>query len=513
MIIQKLKEWRDDLAFKAGKPAYYILTNKNLEDALKLNPENPGELEKLSGWGPKKVEKYGAEVLNIINQEPGNSNQESDKNNFELNSKQEQEESNRAILSVAQYVNFINVALQQYGEIKVTGEINDLGGTDRGLAFFDLKDKDDHESTMQCVVYRNNFNYLSHLLKDGLEVVVYGLPSIYSKNGNFKFAVTRIEPVGEGSYKKALEILKQKLIQKGYFSEERKRPLPAVIKKIGLITSGSGAAIQDFKRNLSDFGFEVFLKNVYVEGDQAESSIIEAINFFNKQSDQVDILAVIRGGGSWESLKAYNSEKVVEAIVASKIPVITGVGHESDETFAGLSSDYDCSTPSIVATFLSRTREDLLRECQNNSENLIDATQDYLETQNSLILNQLRILSSGAERVFNQFNQKSQAFLNLMSEKIFQVDGILQSLNIFKQKLSFRVENNLKIQEDFLVNSKNKIDILNPQNILEKGYSIIYSQSGKILDSVKKTKIGDKIKVQLKDGEISVGVDKIDSSE
>lgn len=498
LIIQKLKEWRDELARKSNKPAYYILTNKNLEDALDLNPENYQELETLNGWGPKKVEKYGDDVLRIIR----GAEEIEDKNLFTEN------QTDETILSVAQYVNFINLTIQQFGEIKVTGEINDLSGVSRGLAFFDLKDTKDKDSTMQCVVFRNNFQYLSHLLEDGLEVIVYGLPSIYPKNGNFKFVVTRIEPVGEGSYKKALEVLKKKLIEKGYFSEERKRVLPEVIKKIGLITSNNGAAIHDFKRNLEEFGFEVFLKNVYVEGDQAEASIIQAIKLFNRQARPMDVLVMIRGGGSWESLKTFNSEKVVEAVISSKIPIITGIGHENDETFVGLSSDFNCSTPSITATYLSQSRKEILEKCFQLNDNLQETQEDFLNGYKNKIVNYLNKLSSKMENFFNQFNQLKQQIFNFINEKIFQANSTLEGARVFSNKLISEVENNYKNKVNFIDFFETKLGILNPKKILSRGYALIY-QGEKVLDSIQQVDKNKLLKIEFRDGFLTTKIKKI----
>lgn len=504
-IIQQLKAWRDGLAQRSGKPAYYILTNKNLEDALNLSPKNPEELETLSGWGPKKIEKYGQEVLRIINAEKLGE----EENEFDLKKQEENYRGNESILSVAQYINFINLTVQQFYEIKVIGEINDLSGVDRGLAFFNLKDSSDHESTMQCVVFRNNFLYLSHLLEEGLEVIVYGLPSIYSKNGNFKFAITRIEAVGEGGYKKVLEKLKQKLLTKGYFSEARKRALPVLIKKIGLITSAQGAAIHDFKKNLADFGFEVFVRNVYVEGDQAEKSIIKAVQFFNKRADNWDVLVIIRGGGSWESLKAFNSEKVVEAVVSSKIPVITGVGHENDETLVGLSSDFDCSTPSIVATKISQSRLKILENLYKSWDNLKLSQEKFLLHYQSRMINYLNLLSIKTENIFNNFNQAIKTIIFLLNEKIFQISSTLQKLENFKNKLVAGAGLNLKNKQNLIDLSQIKLDFLNPKNILKKGYGVVYSKSKKVISSIKKLKKGEKIEVELFDGKFEAEVDNL----
>lgn len=497
--LEKLKKWRDKLAQRAGKPSYYILTNKNLEDALNLNPQNPQELENLNGWGPRKIEKYGQEVLQIINFQE---NEEEFQENIEKNNQEE------AVLSVAQYINFINLTVQQFNEIKVTGEINDLSGINRGLAFFDLKDSKDQESTMQCVVFRNNFQYLEHLLGDGNEVVVYGLPSIYPKNGNFKFVVNKIEPVGKGLYRKALEKLKKKLLTKGYFSENRKRALPRVIKKIGLITSSNGAAIHDFKRNLADFGFEIYLKNVYVEGDQAERSIVGAIGFFNRRAKNLDILVIIRGGGSWESLKAFNSEKVVEAIVGSKFPVATGIGHENDETFAGLSADFNCSTPSIVATYLSQTREEILRNCLDLSSELQSVEEVFLDSYKNKISNFLNRLNYQTENFFSFFNNLERKILNLLNEKIFIINSLIQKNDNWAKGLVNKTDSILRDRENVLSFFKTKIDFINPENILKKGYAIIFSEKGEIISSIKKLKQTDKIKIKFVDGFLKLKIKK-----
>jgi exodeoxyribonuclease VII large subunit len=489
--LERLKQWRDELAQRAGKPSYYILTNKNLEDALSLNPENSQELESLSGWGQRKIEKYGQEVLQIINFQE---NDEEFQENIEKNNQEE------VVLSVAQYINFINLTVQQFNEIKVTGEINDLSGANRGLAFFDLKDSKDQESTMQCVVFRNNFQYLEHLLEDGNEVVVYGLPSIYPKNGNFKFVVNKIEPVGKGLYRKALEKLRKKLSEKGYFSEERKRALPRVIEKIGLITSNNGAAIHDFKRNLAEFGFEIYLKNVYVEGNQAEKSIIEAIDFFNRQANNLDVLVIIRGGGNWESLKTFNSEKVVEAIIGSKSPVVTGIGHENDETFAGLSADFNCSTPSIVATYLSQTREELLRDCLDLNSELQKAEERFLDSYKNKISNFLNRLGYQTENFFIYFNNLERKILNLLNEKIFIINSLMQKNNVWARDLMVKAGSILVDGENTLNFFKTKIAFINPENILKKGYAIIYSKKGEVINSVKKIKNGDQIKIKLING-------------
>jgi exodeoxyribonuclease VII large subunit len=273
-----------------------------------------------------------------------------------------------------------------------------------------------------------------------------------------------------------------------------------VIKKIGLITSGNGAAIHDFKRNLMDFGFDIYLKNVYVEGDRAERSIIKAIDFFNKQSVNLDVVVIIRGGGSWESLKAFNSEKVVEAIIGSKFPIVTGIGHENDETFAGLSADFNCSTPSIVATYLSQTREEILRNCLELNSELQIAEETFLDGYKNKISNFLNKLSYQTENFFSFFNNLERRLLNLLNEKIFIITSLKQKKDAWAKSLVIKTSNILENQENALNLFKTKINYINPKNILKKGYAIVFSGKEDVINSVKKLKDGDKIKIKFIDG-------------
>ncbi|MDZ7611781.1 MAG: exodeoxyribonuclease VII large subunit [Candidatus Moranbacteria bacterium] len=503
-ILQKLKDWRDGEAGKLGKPSYYILSNDNLFKAVQERPQSKEELVKIKGWGEKKAWKYADKVLSIINESQEELSE--DASSAKAPDGQPLDGGDREhdnVISVAEYINLINYTVQQFGAIKVKGEINDLSGMGSGLAFFNLRDTQRDNCVMQCVVFRRDFEYLRHLLEEGLEVVVFGSPSLYAPNGSFKFMVSKMEPVGEGAYKKALEKLKRKLQAKGYFEPQRKRPLPYVIQNIGLITSKNGAAIEDFRKNLASYGFNVYLKNVFVEGNMAESSIISAIRFFNKLNMKLDALVLIRGGGGWESLKTFNEEKLVEAVVESRLPVITGVGHQKDETLAGMASDADYSTPSIVATFLSDQRRKAVEELESYGNEIAEKEKRILERKYSFLFNINQNLKSQAEKVFYQFENLKSRFLDNLSGRLQGVERGFLELENFKSQAKRNVLLNLEKKERELERLSKTIDFLNPKNILSKGYSIAYNEKGGIIRGAEDIEVGSVMKVETSQAKIS----------
>ncbi|MFO7807681.1 MAG: exodeoxyribonuclease VII large subunit [Candidatus Moraniibacteriota bacterium] len=505
-ILEKLKKWRDSEARKQGKPSYYVLSNDNLYQVIENSPQGKKKLVELKGWGPKKVEKYGDKVLAILNGGGGKSSNSVQANEDFQSTENEEKNS---IISVAEYINFINLTIGQFGNIKVRGEINDLSGVQRGLAFFNLRDTQRDNCVMQCVVYRRDFEYLKHLLEEGAEVIVHGSPSMYAPNGSFKFAVFKMDPVGEGAYKKALEKLKKKLESKGYFASERKKPLPYVIKNIGLITSKNGAAIEDFRKNLENYGFRVYLRNVYVEGAMAEDSVIGAIKFFNRINWDLDALVLIRGGGGWESLKTFNEERLVEAVVESRLPLITGIGHQKDETLVGMASDADYSTPSIVATFLSEERRKVVEALGDTEENMKFKMDIIINRKYDFLLRNNQNLKYQAEKVFYKFEMVRNRFLENISGKIKEIDTRFEFIANFKSRVENILNYKIERSEIDLKNFSTSFDLLNPKKILSRGYSIVYNKKGEVVKSVDNLKEGDQVKAELGNGFLESIIKKI----
>ena len=249
-----------------------------------------------------------------------------------------------------------------YSGVTIIGEVSSFKINQGKWVFFDLKDD---ESTINCFM---SVFQLRTPLEDGMKVAVKGVPKL-TKWGKFSFTVQNVMPVGEGSIKKSFELLKQKLEKEGLFAPEKKRPLPENLERIGVISSPQAAGYADFIKILNERwgGLQLKVAKTQVQGMVAADQIIRALNFFNERNE-VQIIAIIRGGGSADDLAVFNDENLVRAISASKIPVITGIGHEVDESLSDLAADLVGSTPSNVAQILSKDKNSEITRLKNNLE-------------------------------------------------------------------------------------------------------------------------------------------------
>ena len=348
---------------------------------------------------------------------------------------------------------FIDVANQTleyaYGNILLEGEVASFKINQGKWVFFDLKDD---SSSISCFM---SVWSLRMPLEDGMKVIVKGAPKI-TKWGKFSFTVNAVRPVGEGNLKKAYELLKKKLTTEGLFAPEKKRPIPKDLVKLGVISSTQAAGYADFVKILNARwgGIKIQVAHTQVQGLDAPDQIIRALDYFNQKS-QVQMIAIIRGGGSADDLACFNDEKLVRAIAASKIPVITGIGHEVDESLADLAADVRASTPSNVAELLVPDR----KVARVN----IDAS---IERFGSLLSNRI-----AEER-------------NLIHDKLARVTDAI----------------NLKISEYYrLLDSQAKILAAHdPEKVLKQGYAIL---KGKISPGnvVKITTFDKDIKAEIKE--------------
>ncbi|MCX7705264.1 MAG: exodeoxyribonuclease VII large subunit [bacterium] len=436
--------------------------------------------------------------------------------------------------TVTEFLDIVNIELSKIS-CRVLGEISDVNLRDR-YCFFVLKESnpDAESAVVECFIGWRSFDAYRHLLQDGMQVIVSGFPGIYKKSGRFRIEVTKIEPFGEGALKQAFEALKKKLEEKGYFAPERKKPIPEVIQKIGLITSPAGAAIKDFMKNLGQYGFEVYHVAVFVEGDYAVDSIISAIKYFNRNMPEIDVLVLIRGGGSLESLKAFNDEDVANAIFDSKLPVITGIGHERDITIADLVADKSLSTPTAVASFIRTQREQIIQKLELVEEQLITLTgtifdelkdsielliQDVFTGFSTIIQKYSFSIRHCAERmhgclkrVFDSFKTIEKKFMNKLSEWHISIKDIENRISILEHQAihSFGSE---------IENIKKRIEIaqaqlysLNPEAILSKGYSIVYDKENRVIKNSKQVSKKDIIRIKLYKGKITSIVEDIQDS-
>lgn len=496
-LFETLRQWRNDTAIKQGKKPYMVFNNETLQLTAQELPKTLQELENIKGWGDKKIQKYAKEVLLLVN-----------------NPDKAQTKSSEQIFSVKQFLELVNKTLFQHiGAVKVQGEIMQVNK--RGnYAFFQLKDPTDNSDYLvECFVGWRNYDELQHLLEHGFEVVVLGFSKIY-KTGRFRLEVEKIDPVGEGALKKAFEILKKKLKDLGYFDKDRKLLLPEIIQNIGIITSETGAVINDFQKNLGNYGFRIYLRDALVEGDRAEESIISAINWFNKNSPDLDVLVLMRGGGSLESLKAFNSEKLAEAIVTSRLPIITGIGHEKDITIADFVSDKSFSTPTAVSIFIRTQRKELVAGVESYYDELIDIMNKKIRHRKEYLKYMYERLSGGVKNVFNAYKFLEQAYLRSLYQYGTTIDKWKHRLNMAEQNVLSRFENQYMAGQKKLEVLQTALLSLNPETVLKRGYSITYKLStrsnlvDKVIKNKKEVKKGDTLLTKLYRGKIISRVEK-----
>lgn len=515
-LFQKLKAKRKEFADREGAELFMVFTNKTLEETVKAMPATLEDLKLVKGWGKTKVAKYGVEILEIINN-AGNDN------DFQSSEVKLPKIGNAPVFSVGEFLEAVNITLSRLGTVRIRGEVSEM--RHRGtVVYFTLKDTSGTEANMKCVLWASKFEKEYSYLEDGMEIVVDAWPEVYAKFGAFNVRVERVEPVGEGALQKAFEALKKKLEEKGYFALERKRPLPQIIRRIGVITSEKGEAINDFLKNIGSFGFEIVLQDVRVEGDQAEESIISAFREFNSHRPDLDVLCLIRGGGGLENLKAFNTERVAEAVVSSRIPVLTGIGHERDVTIASLSSDADFSTPTKVADAIRRSREDVIRIVEKGCDVLVlrmsdilrdtarafEAFEERAKRIPDMLLERVRSrVSAGAHRleaalgkIFVGFRKLEYAFIYTTHVLQGRMQKMEHAVLLSRARMVEMLGRALRTGDKRVAVARAALLPLDPAAPLRRGYSIVYGKEGKVIKDADDVIIGEQITVKLYKGKV-----------
>lgn len=374
--------------------------------------------------------------------------------------------------SPSEFVAITNQVLDNaFSSVLIEGEVASFKVNQGKWVFFDLKDA---ETSVSCFMTLWN---LRMPVEDGMKVIVRARPQV-TRWGKFSLTVQTIQPVGEGSLKKSLEMLRKKLAGEGLFDLSRKRGLPAELKHIGVISSVQAAGYADFVKILNARwgGMKVTVAHTQVQGLDAPDQIIRALKYLNEQS-QCQVIAIIRGGGSADDLACFNDEELVRAIAASKIPVITGIGHEVDESLADLAADMRASTPSNAAELLTRDRKS---EIARVRQQVTSAGQTAISE-----INLARSANVGkCEKI-------ARGILNKYIEPMLRDNRnkIEQALNKIFEVLNKNFD---------AVRSKMKIlEVLNPEKVLSQGYAIL---SGKISPGnvVKITTFEQEIEAEIK---------------
>lgn len=322
-------------------------------------------------------------------------------------------DSNQIVYSVSTFIEQCNYLLEaDFDSVIIEGEVASFKINQGKWVFFDLKEGD---ASAGCFM---PLARLGIALTDGMKVRVRATPKL-TRWGKFSLTVQQILPVGEGSIKKSFELLKQKLTAEGLFNPERKRPLPDHITRIGVISSTNAAGYRDFLKILDNRwgGLSLFVVNTQVQGLVAASQVARAIEYFNQRAD-VDVIAILRGGGSADDLSAFNDEALARAIVASRLPVITGIGHEVDESLADLAADVRASTPSNAAERLTPDRQ-VAREQVARQVSLL--RRQFLE--------QISQLSSDNRQKIEQIKSEFLKRLEFVTRHLQETQKVLDSLN------------------------------------------------------------------------------------
>ena len=343
-----------------------------------------------------------------------------------LNSEIKKPQPHEVIYSVSDFIATSNDIFEKsFPSVLIEGEISSFKVNQNKFVFFDLKDE---ESVLGCfmTVWQLRFP-----LEDGMKVIAQVKPKL-TNWGKFSLTVEKITPKGEGSLKKSLEILKEKLTREGLFDENRKRRIPQDLQKVAVISSTQAAGNADFIKIINERwgGLKIIVAHTQVQGMAASDQIIRAIDFLNSQSELPDVIAIIRGGGSADDLAVFNDEKLVRAVANSRVPIITGIGHEIDQSLCDLAADFAASTPSNVAQILTPNKFDEMRFLRSK----------ILRT-NDLLLSKIAEL----KKINREKNQEIR-------------NRILQ--NILDQKREIQAK-------------KRILESYNPQNILAKGYALI----------------------------------------
>jgi exodeoxyribonuclease VII large subunit len=267
------------------------------------------------------------------------------------------------IFTIAEYIEILNVFFKSQSA-RIIGEISELKRAASGHVYFSIKDKE-NPGSLDAIMWARNYQLCGIALEVGMEVILNGHPNVYPNNGRLSFVADTVELVGEGALKKAYDELRRKLEAEGVFAAARKRVLPDYVCRIGVITSMKGAVIHDFENNLGKFGFKVNVIDSRVEGAQAAAPLLAAIRAMREMVEDegsrgtgIEALVIIRGGGSLESLQAFNNEALVREVIDFPVPVIAGIGHDQDVPLMALAADYMTSTPTAAAHLLSRSWEE-----------------------------------------------------------------------------------------------------------------------------------------------------------
>lgn len=421
-----------------------------------------------------------------------------------------------------------------FSYIRVRGELSRVTVAKSGHCYTSLKDD---KAVLDAICWRGTLNTLSIRPEEGLDVVVTGRLTTYPGRSNYQMIIETMELAGEGALLKMLEERRKKLAAEGLFDESKKKPIPFLPNTVGVVTSPTGAVIRDIMHRLNDrFPRPVYLYPAIVQGDQAAEQVVAGIEFFNKlPMDSIyrpDVLIVGRGGGSLEDLMPFNDERVVRAIAASDIPIISAVGHETDTTLSDFAADLRAPTPTGAAEKAVPVRRDLintLKQIDGRMHQSINRVVRERHTHISGLSRGLphprRMLENMMQRLdglSSKIDHGLIQFLNIKKQHMTALSARL-SLRPYSQKLNYQAENLERLQQrlhqaikrnvadkaNTLSSKAAMLNTLSFERTLERGFALVKDTNGNVITSKATLKTDQNIEVQLKDGKIKADITEV----
>ncbi|MDD4624917.1 MAG: exodeoxyribonuclease VII large subunit [Candidatus Pacebacteria bacterium] len=408
------------------------------------------------------------------------------------------------VFSVSEYIEFLNLKIKPF-EVKIVGEVGQVQFGPTGHVYFSLKDEK-NGSTLNCIIWKSSYRSYGINLKEGMKITAVGHAEIYAQSGRLSFIAKVISLAGEGALKKEYDRIKASLEKEGIFAEERKRRLPVYPHKIGVITSRQGAVIADFLNNLGKFGFSVKMIDSRVEGQEAVKDLLASIKSFKKQ--KIEVLIIMRGGGSMESMMAFNNELLVREIASFPCPVIAGIGHHKDMPLAAMAADVAVSTPTAAANLLGESWQKAELFLERAARQIVLAYERKLAHINSLLQRSLAELDGFKRDMierYEEFKSGLRFYLQKIDGKINSIKSDIKNLSL---KVFFSFDSalrNVSRQTDY---AEKTISLNNPERQLKLGYSIAFLK-GEVLRSVSQIQKGQELNIRLADGFVESEVKKI----
>lgn len=396
-------------------------------------------------------------------------------------------------LSVTQLNEYVKRLIEntpQLGDVYVKGEISNFKNHySTGHYYFTLKDE---SSQIRAVMFKSSASKMKFIPEDGMKVTAHGRISAFVRDGTYQLYADSMEPDGVGSLYVAYEQLKRKLEREGLFDQSRKKPLPKIPTRVGIITSATGAAIRDMI-NVCGRRFpsaKLVLFPSLVQGPDAPSQLIAGLDYFNR-TRSVDVIIIGRGGGSIEDLWAFNDEGVARAVAASVIPVISAVGHETDFTICDFAADKRAPTPSAAAELAVPETNELKRKISN----IITREADVINHMLTLYRGRLDTLANS--RVMTDPE-------NLINDRRMYTD-------MLSDRLVRAFSNEVNSKKAEMAAAAGKLSALNPMSVLSRGYSAVYKENGELVRSVDDVAAGDKVEFKTIGGSVGCTVDEVNS--